>query len=201
CSGYAADVDGAAAPRRFARRAGTSRSWRGPRGARLACEASGVPGRGVSALGSNLQVLTREDPVLVLQRWVLGQQRAVPARDVLARRDRGEGVAALDEVVAGRGGRGGGCGRGGSGGLGRGRGAVAQRGGLAGGPGLAGADRPRPPALAREHPLGHDDLLLTAGLVGGARELRAAEGPPRRRRELEPAEEPVAGVDVPVAAA
>src|SRR5689334_5700781 len=64
--GYATCWEGAAA-----RRAGTSRSWRGPRGARLACEVR-PRASGPVPLGSDLQVLAREDAVRVLHRRVLG---------------------------------------------------------------------------------------------------------------------------------
>jgi hypothetical protein len=63
---------------------------------------------------------------------------------------------------------------------------------------LGGASRPGAPALGREDPLGHGDLVLTARVVRGA---LATESGPCRRGELQATGETVAGVDGPVAGA
>src|SRR5829696_424895 len=63
---------------------------------------------------------------------------------------------------------------------------------------LARALRPRVPTLLGEDALGHDDLLPSRGEVGARCERAAAESVPRRRQELEPSVEPIAGIDRPV---
>jgi hypothetical protein len=70
----------------------------------------------------------------------------------------------------------------------------------AGQSGAARADRPGAGALAVEDLLGDGDLLVAGGEVGARRVGPAAVRLPGGLGELQPAVEPVAGVDVPVAA-
>src|SRR6516225_8153444 len=62
------------------------------------------------------------------------------------------------------------------------------------------ADRPGTDALAREHLLGHGDLLRPRGSGRGRGVLAATVGVPGALGELEPAGEAVAGAGAPVAA-